>query len=200
MSVLDVSDFIKNWDSSILAKDLPWILTSNCEAHISILQKDLGDEYRWQGNSAIHKTAVIEAGAVLKGAIIISAGCFVGAGAYLRGGVYLGENCSLGPGCEVKSSFILNDSALAHFNFVGDSLLGERVNIEAGAIIANHRNELDGCNITVRYAGKTFDTGVNKFGAVIGDDCKIGANAVIAPGALITPNTRVPRLTLIDQL
>lgn len=129
----------------------------------------LGAGYRRHGNSAVHETAVVEQGAVLKGAIIIGAGSFVAAGAYLRGGVYLGSNCIVGPSCEVKSSFMLGGSKLAHFNFVGDSLIGENVNIEAGAIIANYRNELDGADIKVRYADNVIEIGVNKFGALVGE-------------------------------
>lgn len=94
---------------------------------------------------------------------------------------------------------MLAGSKLAHFNFVGDSIIGERVNIEAGAIIANYRNELDGALIRIRYGDQVIDTGVNKFGALVGDGCKIGANAVIAPGALLLPDSRVPRLALVDQ-
>ncbi|GID03357.1 hypothetical protein TMM008_05590 [Pseudomonas sp. 008] len=136
---------------------------------------------------------------MLKGAIIIGEGSFVAAGAYLRGGVYLGSNCIVGPSCEVKSSFMLCGRKLAHFNFVGDSVIGEGVNIEAGAIIANYRNELDGANIKIRHDDQVILTGVSKFGALMGDGCKIGANAVIAPGAILSPNTHVPRLGLIDQ-
>ncbi len=94
---------------------------------------------------------------------------------------------------------MLDGSKLAHFNFVGDSLIGEAVNIEAGAIIANYRNELDGADIRIRHEDQVIDTGVSKFGALVGDGCKIGANAVIAPGALLRSHTRVPRLGLIDQ-
>ncbi|AGE24876.1 transferase [Pseudomonas poae RE*1-1-14] len=75
----------------------------------------------------------------------------------------------------------------------------EAVNIEAGAIIANYRNELNGAQIKIRYLDKVIETGVNTFGALVGDGCKIGANAVIDPGALLRPDTHVPRLGLIDQ-
>ncbi|AZF48717.1 N-acetylglucosamine-1-phosphate uridyltransferase [Pseudomonas sp. R2-7-07] len=136
---------------------------------------------------------------MLKGPIIIGEGSFVAAGAYLRGGVYLGSHCIVGPSCELKSTFMLGGSKLAHFNFVGDSLIGQGVNIEAGAIIANYRNELNGAAIRIRHATGVIETGVNKFGALVGDGCKIGANAVIAPGAILLPNSHVPRLGLVDQ-
>ncbi|MCU0117750.1 transferase [Pseudomonas sp. B2M1-30] len=175
------------------------MISQDCENQVLSLLEGLGASYRRHGNVAIHESADVEHGAVLKGPIIIGEGSFVAAGAYLRGGVYLGRNCIVGPSCELKSSFMLDGSKLAHFNFVGDSLIGEGVNIEAGAIIANYRNELDGADISIRYAGSVIETGVKKFGALVGDGCKIGANAVIAPGAILRPNTHVPRLGLIDQ-
>jgi NDP-sugar pyrophosphorylase family protein len=199
MKLPEISTFIAQWPSLDLGPIAAWRVTQDCENHVLALLSRLGAGYRRHGNCAIHESATVEEGAVLKGPIIIGEGSFVAAGAYLRGGVYLGKQCIVGPSCELKSSFMLGASKLAHFNFVGDSVIGEGVNIEAGAIIANYRNELDGADIRIRYADQVIETGVNKFGALVGDGCKIGANAVIAPGALLQPNSRIPRLGLIDQ-
>ena len=98
-----------------------------------------------------------------------------------------------------KSSFVFRGSKLAHFNFVGDSILGCEVNLEAGAIIANYRNEQDNPAISFTHKGQLIDTGVIKFGALVGDRTRIGANAVIAPGAILAPATIVGRLALVDQ-
>ncbi|AZE95607.1 N-acetylglucosamine-1-phosphate uridyltransferase [Pseudomonas orientalis] len=195
----EISTFIAQWPSLGLGTAAAWQVAQDCENHVLTLLSRLGAGYRRHGNCAIHESATVEEGAVLKGPIIIGEGSFVAAGAYLRGGVYLGKQCIVGPSCELKSSFMLGSSKLAHFNFVGDSVIGEGVNIEAGAIIANYRNELNGAQIKIRYADQIIATGVNKFGALVGDGCKIGANAVIAPGAFLQPNSRVPRLGLIDQ-
>ncbi|PKH26014.1 transferase [Pseudomonas fluorescens] len=199
MKLPEISTFIAQWPSLDLGPIAAWRVTQDCENHVLALLSRLGAGYRRHGNCAIHESATVEEGAVLKGPIIIGEGSFVAAGAYLRGGVYLGKQCIVGPSCELKSSFMLGASKLAHFNFVGDSVIGEGVNIEAGAIIANYRNELDGADIRIRYADQVIETGVNKFGALVGDGCKIGANAVIAPGALLQSNSRIPRLGLIDQ-
>ncbi|WP_085687338.1 MULTISPECIES: DapH/DapD/GlmU-related protein [unclassified Pseudomonas] len=199
MKLPEISTFIARWSLLGSLPPVAWLITHDCENQVLALLDRLGTGYRRSGHCAIHESAFVEDGAVLKGPIIIGEGSFVAAGAYLRGGVYLGNNCIVGPSCEVKSSILLAGSKLAHFNFVGDSLIGERVNIEAGAIIANYRNELDGVDIKIRYADSVIETQVNKFGALVGDDCKIGANAVIAPGAILPPHTHVPRLGLIDQ-
>jgi acetyltransferase-like isoleucine patch superfamily enzyme len=73
------------------------------------------------------------------------------------------------------------------------------VNVEAGAMIANYRNERADKRIRIRVEGQEIDTGVDKFGALIGDHARIGANAVIAPGAILRPGAIVKRLSLVDQ-
>lgn len=159
----------------------------------------LGDDYKITNDIAIHKTASIDSHAILKGPVIISSNCFVGAHVYLRGGVFLDEYVSIGPGCELKTSLLFSHTALGHFNFVGDSLVGSHVNMEAGAVVANHFNERKDKNIFVSVNGKRYPTGVQKFGALIGDQSKIGANAVLSPGTILAPQTIVKRLQLIEQ-
>ncbi|MBL4601013.1 MAG: LpxA family transferase [Rhizobiaceae bacterium] len=144
-------------------------------------------------------TAHVEAGAIIKGPAIMGPNCFVAATAYLRDGVYLAEDCIVGPSCELKTTIMFPRSKVAHLSFVGDSLIGAGVNIEAGAIIANYRNELENKRILIQADNHIIDTGTDKFGSLIGDDARIGANAVIAPGSLISAGQIVPRLGLIDQ-
>lgn len=195
-----ILDYIERWPiAPFSATTLPWPLTTSADRYVSEAIAGLGDGYRVDGLIAIHETATIEPGAILKNAAIIGPGCLVGAGAYLRGGVFLEEACVVGPGCEVKSSFILRGTRIAHFNFVGDSVLGADINIEAGAVIANYRNEFDDKAIRIATADGVIETGVEKFGALVGDGARIGANAVIAPGALIGKDARIERLALIDQ-
>lgn len=192
--ILRIATVFPDWQA-----ERPWALTKNsCQV---ILDKigTLGPEYRIYNDVAIHKTVNIDSHAIIKSPAIISAHCFIGAHAYLRGGIFLDENVSVGPGCEVKTSFIFSHSALAHFNFVGDTVLGSQVNLEAGAVIANHFNERKLKEIAIWQDGKAFPTGLEKFGALVGDHSKIGANAVLSPGTILEPNTVVGRLQLIDQ-
>jgi UDP-N-acetylglucosamine diphosphorylase / glucose-1-phosphate thymidylyltransferase / UDP-N-acetylgalactosamine diphosphorylase / glucosamine-1-phosphate N-acetyltransferase / galactosamine-1-phosphate N-acetyltransferase len=148
---------------------------------------------------AVHESSAIEEGVVLKGPGIVGPRCLIAAGSYLRGGIYVGEDCIIGPSSELKTSFMFPGSKLAHLNFVGDSIIGSDVNVEAGAIIANFRNELDDKTIRIFHEGETIDTGVVKFGSLVGDNVRIGANAAVAPGALIAPGCKVGRLQLVDQ-
>lgn len=177
----------------------PWELTSRIPELLSGKMKTLGLGYKLYNGVAIHETAVIESLAVLKGPAIISPNCFIASHTYLRGGVFLDENVSLGPGCEVKSTIVLSFTTLAHFNFVGDSILGSYINMEAGAVVANHYNERTDKTISVFVDGRRHETGLEKFGALIGDHSKIGANAVLSPGTLLPKNSVVGRLELIEQ-
>ncbi|WP_455923626.1 LpxA family transferase [Pseudomonas putida] len=178
---------------------LPWQLVADAPGHVLARQAALpGDEYRIVDQVAIHRTATVEPGAVLKGPLVVGPGCFIAAGAYLRGGCWLAAHCIIGPGAELKTSFMFAGSKLAHFNFVGDSVLGRDVNLEAGSIVCNYRNERADKQVRVRLGGELVATGCDKFGALIGDGARIGANAVLAPGALLVPGTVIGRGTLYD--
>jgi NDP-sugar pyrophosphorylase family protein len=183
----------------VLAGSTPWAITMRAAAFVADASTALDADFRVSGSVAVHQTAIVESGAVVKGPAIIGPRCFVAASAYLRGGVLLEEDCIIGPGVELKASLMFKGGKLAHFNFVGDSILGEGVNLEAGSVIANYRNDRDDKRIRIATAQGIIDTGTEKFGALIGDGVRIGANAVIAPGALIAPHTVVPRLRLVDQ-
>ena len=156
-------------------------------------------QFRIEHQIAIHRSATVEAGAILKPPMIIHANCRIGAHAYLRGGVCLGSNVNIGPSCEIKASVIAQQSAIAHLSFVGDSLIGSAVNVEAGAVFANHYNERMDKTIRIFYLGNKIETNVIKFGALVGDKVKIGANAVLSPGTILAKGQVVGRLELIAQ-
>ena len=162
--------------------------------------KLLSDDFEINNGIAIHKTAIVEKNAILKAPLIIEENCFVAANACLRNGVFLSKNVKIGMGVEIKSSIILNNSAIAHFNFIGDSIIGENVNFEAGSITANHFNEREYKEIFVKIDDNIINTKVVKFGSLIGDYSKIGANAVLSPGTILKKNSVVKRLELIEQI
>jgi bifunctional N-acetylglucosamine-1-phosphate-uridyltransferase/glucosamine-1-phosphate-acetyltransferase GlmU-like protein len=161
--------------------------------------QNLDNQYIIENGIAIHQTAVIESNVILKAPIIISENCFIGANAYLRGGVFLGKSAKIGTACEIKTSLIFSESAIAHFNFIGDSLIGSQVNFEAGSITANHFNERTDKQIVIHYQGQKIPTQSEKFGALVGDYSKIGANAVLSPGTILEPYSIVKRLELVEQ-
>jgi NDP-sugar pyrophosphorylase family protein len=136
---------------------------------------------------SIGPETVIEPGAYIQGPAIIGPKNTIRHGAYIRGGVVTGEGCVIGHATEVKHSILLNRAHAAHFNYVGDSILGNDVNLGAGVKLANFR--LDHRDVNVVFQGKKFTTGLKKLGAVLGDGVQIGCNVVASPGTLIGPQS-----------
>lgn len=194
-----IKDFITSPTVFPLNEEMPWNVVDQLCSTITRLQESLGEEYAIKDGIAIHRTAIIGHNVTIKAPAIISANCFVGSNSYLRNGVFLAPGAKVGISCEVKTSVMLEGSAIAHFNFVGDSIIGHDVNIEAGAILANHYNEREDDTVYVHYQGKRISTGLHKFGALVGDGCRIGANAVLSPGTLLKPHTIIRRLELVEQ-
>lgn len=136
---------------------------------------------------SIGKGSIVEPGAYIEGPCMIGAQCSVRHGAYIRPYVLTGNGCVLGHASELKHSILLNHACAPHFNYVGDSILGNYVNLGAGVICANFR--LDHGEIKVEFEGERFKTGINKFGAIIGDDSQLGCNSVTNPGILLRKKT-----------
>lgn len=133
----------------------------------------------------IDRDCVIEPGAVLRGPLIVGAGTEIRTGAYLRGRVVLGRNCIVGAHSELKTAILLDGARAPHQNYVGDSILGCRVNLGAGTILSNVKNV--GKEVSFRAAGETVHTGLKKLGAILGDGCRTGCNSVLNPGVLMGP-------------
>lgn len=176
----------------------PWELVAGIADYLETYRRSLpAEDYIFSETTAIHKSAKVSERAILKGLVVVGQDAFIGANACLRGGVFVGKNCVIGMGSEVKHSLIFDHSALAHFNYMGDSLIGSGVNLEAGAVIANHYNERQDKRIWVQWEGQQTDTGMEKFGALVGDGAKIGANAVLSPGTILQAGRIVGRLELV---
>jgi UDP-N-acetylglucosamine diphosphorylase / glucose-1-phosphate thymidylyltransferase / UDP-N-acetylgalactosamine diphosphorylase / glucosamine-1-phosphate N-acetyltransferase / galactosamine-1-phosphate N-acetyltransferase len=141
----------------------------------------------------IGEGTIVEDGAMIKGPAIIGRNCQIRHNAYIREQVIIGDNCVVGNACEVKQSFLFNHAVAPHFNYVGDSILGHKAHLGAGVKISNVK--LEPGNITLQVDGRVVDTGLRKFGALLGDEAEIGCNAVLNPGSiigrgsLIYPNT-----------
>ena len=142
--------------------------------------------------------SVIEPGAYVAGPCIIGRHCEIRHGAYLRGDVILGDHCVVGHASEVKNSIFLNGAHAPHFAYVGDSILGNRVNLGAGTKLSNLaltslKDPATGKRTTIRLEvnGQMVDTGLAKMGAIMGDDAQTGCNSVLNPGCVIGPRTLI---------
>lgn len=125
----------------------------------------------------------LPATATLIGPAWIGAGTEIRPGAYIRGGVIVGEGCVLGNACEFKNCLLLDGVQVPHFSYVGDSVLGNRAHLGAGVVLSNLR--LDRKPIVVHADGVAYETGLRKFGAILGDDAEVGCNAVLNPGSIL---------------
>ena len=126
---------------------------------------------------------VVEDGVMIKGPAIIGRNCEIRHNAYFRENVIVGDGCVVGNSCELKNALLFNGCQVPHFNYVGDSILGHQAHLGAGVILSNVKS-LPG-NVTVEVDGQPFDTGLRKFGALLGDRAEIGCNAVLNPGSII---------------
>lgn len=131
---------------------------------------------------SIGKGTCIEPGAYIKGPCVIGENCSIRQGAYIRGDCIIGNGCVIGHDTEVKNTIFLNGANAAHFNYLGDSILGNRVNLGAGVKCANLR--FDHHEIFIHYEGKKIETKQKKLGAIFGDDTQIGCNSVSNPGTI----------------
>lgn len=139
-----------------------------------------------EDNVFIDPEAFVDPSAKIIGPAIILKGAKIRFNAYIRENVIVGKNSIVGFGVEVKNSIIMDNSSISHFNHVADSILGNNVNLAAGVQIANLR--FDKQNVTVKSGNEKIDTELEKFGAIIGDNCQIGANAVLNPGTVLGKN------------
>jgi len=126
---------------------------------------------------------VIEDGVMIKGPAIIGRNCELRHNAYLREDVIVGDGCVLGNSCEFKHSLLFNKAKVPHFGYVGDSILGYQAHLGAGVKVSNVK--LVPGNIMIEIDGEPYDTGLRKFGAIVGDNTDIGCNSVLNPGTII---------------
>lgn len=165
-TIKDLKGFIDNLDLGNIESDIP---------ESAILQNI--------EQISIGRDVIIEPGAFIKGPAVIGDGSTLRSGSYIRGFVITGKGCLLGHGAEVKGSILLNGVKVSHFSYVGDSIVGNFVNLAAGVRCANFR--FDGEEISINTTFSKVKTGLKKFGAVIGDNTKVGCNSVINPGTII---------------
>jgi len=198
--MISIEEYISAFSTTFPGSEklTPWDFISGLQKILVKMVSELDDNFIVHDDIAIHKTADVDSTAIVKGPAIIEEHALVGAYALIRNGAYVGRNSIVGAHNEFKNSIIMNGSACGHLNFVGESLIGSNVNLEAGAVLANHYNELKDKNVWVRNGDELIDTGCIKFGSLIGDRSRIGANAVLYPGILLAKNSVIKRLELVE--
>lgn len=154
------------------------------KAHIEPGLKNRCEGEAWVGpNVQIGEGTVVEDGVMIKGPAIIGRNCQIRHNAYIRENVIVGDSCVVGNSCELKNTMLFNGCQVPHFNYVGDSILGFKAHLGAGVKISNLK--ITPGHISIEMDGKWIDTGLRKFGALVGDHAQVGCNAVLNPGSIL---------------
>ncbi len=169
-----------------------WKYLDESEKILEKMRKKIGGKIEKnvsvKGKLALGKGSVIKSGSYIEGNVFIGKNSKIGPNAHLRPGTVVSDNCHIGMS-EVKNSIILGKSNASHFNYVGDSVLGENVNLGAGSKIANLRH--DSQSVWVKINGKKIDSGKRKLGAMVGSNTKTGINSSINCGKIVPNGTKI---------
>jgi len=191
----DLWDLSQTEHASIYADcKYPWDALKRIEGYIQAnLKPVLRNTCKgraWIGEQvSIGEGSIVEDGAMIMGPAIIGKNCRIRHGAYLREHVIVGDNCTVGNSCEIKNSLLHNGAQVPHFNYVGDSILGAKAHLGAGAALSNIK--LSPETIWIEMDGQMFDTGLRKIGALLGDHTDIGCNSVLNPGSIVGKNCMI---------
>ena len=179
-----------------LAKDYlsqftyPWEALKGIKDFILELGPTLGDDYEQVSENVwVHKTANVFPSAYLGSPCIIGPNTEVRHGAFIRGSALVGADCVVGNSVELKNVILFDHVQTPHYNYVGDSILGYFSHMGAGSITSNVKS--DKKLVVVHNGDEQIETGVKKFGAMIGDYVEVGCNAVLNPGTVVGRNSSV---------
>jgi len=175
----------------------PWEVLPFIGEFIKELGKELpSDEYNSPSENVwIHKTAKIAPSASITGPCIICENAEIRQCAFIRGNAIVGRKSVLGNSCEMKNAILFDEVQVPHFNYCGDSILGYKSHMGAGSITSNVRQDKQ--NIVLHINGEHIETGLRKFGAILGDNVEVGCNAVMNPGSIIGRGTNVYPLSMV---
>jgi NDP-sugar pyrophosphorylase family protein len=174
----------------------PWEALTKIKNFIFEYAKNLpGDFERIEEFVWVGKGTTIEKNVLIKGPAIIGYNCEIRHSAYIRENVIIGNDVIVGNSTEIKNSILFNKAQVPHYNYVGDSILGYKSHLGAGVITSNLKS--DGTLVKVKYGTDYIETGLRKFGAIVGDLSEVGCNSVLNPGTIIGKDSIVYPLSSV---
>jgi UDP-N-acetylglucosamine diphosphorylase / glucose-1-phosphate thymidylyltransferase / UDP-N-acetylgalactosamine diphosphorylase / glucosamine-1-phosphate N-acetyltransferase / galactosamine-1-phosphate N-acetyltransferase len=174
----------------------PWEVLSKIKNFIFEYAKNLPDDFeRIEEFVWVGKGTTIEKSVLIKGPAIIGYNCEIRHSAYIRDNVIIGNDVVVGNSTEIKNSILFNKVQVPHYNYVGDSILGYKAHLGAGVIISNLKS--DGTLVKVKYGTDNIETGLRKFGTIVGDLSEVGCNSVLNPGTIIGKNSIIYPLSSV---
>ena len=194
---LDLYDLTHSLAGNYLSGfDYPWQALKGIKDLILTLGPALGEDYTEVSPTVwVHKTASVAPTAYLGAPCIIGAGTEVRHCAFVRGSALVGENCVVGNSVELKNVILFDNVQVPHYNYVGDSILGYKSHMGAGSLTSNVKS--DQTLVVVKNGEERFETGLKKFGAMLGDHVEVGCNSVLNPGSVIGRNTNIYPLSCV---
>ena len=182
-------------DSYIKKYVYPYEVLPNIKDIVLEIGNNLGDDYYLlKENVWVSKTVDLPNNVEINGPCIIDHNASLRTGAFIRGNVIIGKNSVLGNSCEIKNSILYDNVEVPHFNYIGDSILGEHSHMGAGSITSNLKS--DKKNVIIK--GETnMETNLRKVGAFLGDYVEVGCNSVLTPGTIIGRGTIVYPLVMV---
>ena len=185
--------------ASSLFKDVtyPWEVLPKIKDFIIALGNTLDTNiYEKKGDNIwIAKSAKVAPTAYISGPVIIGEETEIRHCAFIRGNAIVGNHCVVGNSTELKNVILFNNVQVPHYNYVGDSILGYRSHMGAGSITSNVKS--DKKLVIVKSGAECMETGLKKFGAMIGDNVEVGCNSVLNPGTVIGKNSNIYPLSSV---
>ena len=192
------------WEDEWLDVVYPWeILTANKMIMDSWQESSIAKTATLEANVTLHGIVRIEAGAIIKSGAVLEGPCCIGEGSYIgnnsliRSYTSVGKNCSVGSGVELKNCVVMDNSQIGRLSFVGDSVLGENVDMGAGCMTVNRT--VDWKPISVKNGKRPMGTGMTKLGAFLGDGVVVGAGNTLEPGMVVAPGKILPACYSVTQ-
>lgn len=197
LHTLELFDLRHSKAGAYLAQfEYPWQALGGIQEWILELGAGLGEDYAEVSPKVwVHKTASVAPTAYLGAPCIIGAGTEVRHCAFIRGSALVGENCVVGNSVELKNVILFDAVQVPHYNYVGDSILGYKAHMGAGSLTSNVKS--DKTLVTVKTGGEAIETGLKKFGAMVGDYVEVGCNSVLNPGTIVGRNSNVYPLSCV---
>ena len=176
--------------------EYPWQALSGIKEQILERGAKLDSEFTQVSPDVwVHKTAKVAPTAYLGSPCIIGAGTEVRHCAFIRGSALVGANCVVGNSVELKNCILFDDVQVPHYNYVGDSILGYKSHMGAGSLTSNVKS--DKTRVTVKYGDEKIETGLKKFGAMVGDFVEVGCNSVLNPGTVVGRESNIYPLSCV---
>lgn len=175
--------------------EYPWEMLPKIKDYIlSLIEKGIDGYTLISENVLVGENVKIYPNATIEGPTIIGSGCEVRPGAFIRGSVITGLGCVIGNSSELKNCILLDKVQIPHYNYIGDSVLGNKAHTGAGTICSNLKS--DGKAVVI-HGDVDYETGLRKIGGILADGADVGCGSVINPGTVIGKNTSVYPLTAL---